>query len=136
MRSSCHGIESIVSHLGHKVATNCQRIGSTDQYYWFPGRPRAQLQSEAVSGNEGRVEEMQTAGRSRGKLGDADHSRLRVRLAKSSKPSAPINHGLTAPPPPPLVAGGGLTVAGGEPFTVSVAVLLKVVPYALVTATV
>ena len=71
-------------------------------------------------------------------LGDADHPRLRVRLAKSSKPSAPINHGLTAPPPPPplLVAGGGLTVAGGEPFTVSVAVLLKVVPYALVTATV
>ncbi len=50
-------------------------------------------------------------------LGDVDHSRLRVRLTKSSKPSAPINHGLTAPPPPPpplLVAGGGLTVAGGE----------------------
>ena len=54
--------------------------------------------------------------------------------AKSNKPRAPINHALTAPPPPLLVLVLGL--AGGDPFTVSVAVLLKVVPYALVTATV
>ena len=55
MHSSCHGIESIVSHLGHKVATSRQRIGSADQYSWFPERPRDWLQSEAVSGNEGRA---------------------------------------------------------------------------------
>ena len=93
---------------------------------------------EPVSWIEARAGETQPAGRQREVLGAADHSRLRVRLAKSSKPSAPINHGLTAPPPPPplLVAGGGLTVSGADPFTVSVAVLLKVVPYALVTATV
>ena len=70
-------------------------------------------------------------------LGDADHSRLRVRLTKSSKPSAPINHGLTAPPPPPppppppLLVGGGTYTA----LTVNVAAELVTDPAAFVTRT-
>ena len=71
-------------------------------------------------------------------LGDADHSRLRVRLAKSSKPSAPINHGLTAPPPPPPppLLGEGVGAGAGAALTVNVAAELVTDPAEFVTTTV
>ena len=96
------------------------------------------LQSEAVTGNAGWVRETQVAGRSREVLGDADHSRLRVRLTKSSKPSAPINHGLTAPPPPPPppLLGAGVGAGAGAALTVNVAAELYTEKATLVTTTV